>query len=173
MLGFMMKKEGAFPNSVKTQDDLKRVLEFYFACCSLKLTCEGLAMVAATLANGGVCPTTKKRVFKPSTVRDCLSTMDVAGMYDYSGKFSFSVGLPAKSGVAGSVFVVIPDLMGVCVWSPPLDENGNSVRAVEFFEHLSKKWLVHKFDNLHSLENGTEHEKRGKLRLSLTTLFLR
>ena len=73
------------------------VLEFYFQICSIQLTSEALSVVAATLANGGLNPLTRKRVFKPETVRDCLSIMSSSGMYDYSGEFQFSIGFPVSS----------------------------------------------------------------------------
>lgn len=107
-----------------------------------------MAIVAATLANGGVCPTTKKVVLKPETVRDVLSLMQSCGMYDYSGKFAFKVGLPAKSGVGGAVMVVVPDTCGFCTYSPPLDDFGNSVRGVMFYEELVKVFNLHPYDNL-------------------------
>ena len=82
------------------------------------------------------------------TVRDCLSMMYSCGMYDYSGEFAFKIGLPAKSGVAGGIFVIIPNVMGICTFSPKLDNYGNSVRGVHFYEKLIKKYNFHNFDNL-------------------------
>ena len=71
-----------------------------------------------------VCPTTRKRVLKPESVRNVLSLMLSCGLYNYSGDFAFKVGLPAKSGVSGALVLVIPNVMGVCLWSPPLDDMG-------------------------------------------------
>jgi len=101
--------------------------------------------VAATLANAGKNPFSGKQIFSPQTVQNCLSIMNTCGMYDYSGKFSFTVGLPAKSGVAGAIMTVVPGLMGVCTFSPPLDKYGNSSRGVEFARYLSDQYHLHYF----------------------------
>jgi len=98
----------------------------------MEVTCETLCVMGATLANGGECPITGKEVLKPDAVRDVLSLMHSCGMYNYSGQFAFTVGLPAKSGVSGALVLVVPNVMGVGIWSPPLDSLGNSVRGVQF-----------------------------------------
>ena len=143
-LGHMIRENGGFPEEA----DLVETLEFYFQCCSIEMTAESMSILAATLANGGVCPTTGERVLQPDTVQMCLSLMSTCGMYDYSGAWAFAVGLPAKSGVAGGVFVVVPNVLGLCVWSPRLDEHGNSVRGVEYCRELVRNYNFHQFDNL-------------------------
>lgn len=143
-LGYFMREHGAFPEDTNLQD----TLEFYFQCCSLETTAEIFSIVAATLANGGVCPLTNERVLQPDTVRKCLSLMGSCGMYDYSGQWAFSVGLPAKSGVSGAIMVVVPDTLGFCVWSPRLDEVGNSARGIAFCRRLVEEFNFHEFDNV-------------------------
>lgn len=106
--------------------------------CSLETNCESAAAMAATLANGGVCPLTNEVCISPRPCRDVLSLMYSCGMYDYSGKFAFHIGLPAKSGVSGGMILVVPNLMGICLFSPLLDKTGNTCRGVEFCQvHLT------------------------------------
>ena len=120
-LGYSMRESGAF----RPGTDLTQTLEFYFQSCSIEVDAQMLAVVAASLANAGVCPLTEDPVFTPGTVRSCLSLMSSCGMYDFSGEFAFTIGLPAKSGVSGAVMLVVPGLMGLCVWSPRLDEHAD------------------------------------------------
>ena len=119
--------------------DLQQTLEFYFQGCSIEVDAQMLAVAAASLANAGVCPLTEDSVFTPGTVQSCLSLMSSCGMYDFSGEFAFTIGLPAKSGVSGALMLVVPGLMGICVRSPRLDELGNSVRGIEF----CRSWSPH------------------------------
>jgi glutaminase len=143
-LAYFMREKGAFPASTNLQE----VLEFYFQCCSIEVTARMMSVVAATLANGGICPVTGARVFGTDTVQHCLSLMYSCGMYDYSGEFAFKVGLPAKSGVAGALMIVVPNVMGICTWSPRLDRNGNSVRGTDFCDRLVTTFNFHNYDNL-------------------------
>jgi glutaminase len=154
-LGYMMRERGVFP----AHTDLVETLEFYFQCCSIELDCQRMATVAATLANGGVCPTTGERVFSADTVRRCLSLMQSCGMYDFSGEFAFTVGLPAKSGVAGAIMLVVPNVLGLCVWSPRLDRNGNSVRGIDLCRRLVEVFNFHPFDDLSGL-SGKQDPRR-------------
>jgi glutaminase len=143
-LGYSMRESGAFCPGT----DLLQTLEFYFQGCSIEVDAQMLATAAASLANAGVCPLTDDPVFTPGTVQSCLSLMSSCGMYDFSGEFAFTIGLPAKSGVSGALMLVIPGLMGICVWSPRLDELGNSVRGIEFCRKLVAEYNVHVFDSL-------------------------
>src|SRR5271165_2394113 len=145
-LGYSMRENGAF----RPGTDLLRTLEFYFQSCSIEVDAQMLAIAAASLANAGVCPLTDDPVFTPGTVQSCLSLMSSCGMYDFSGEFAFTIGLPAKSGVSGVLMLVVPGLMGICVWSPRLDEHGNSVRGIEFCRKLVAAYNVHVFDSLHA-----------------------
>lgn len=143
-LGHFMQEKKAFPEGTNMMD----VLDFYFQCCSIEVNTDHMASIAATFANAGVCPTTADRVFSGETVRNCLSLMYSCGMYDFSGEFAFTVGLPAKSGVSGVLMVVIPEVMGISIWSPRLDEVGNSVRGLAFCRELVERFTFHNYDSL-------------------------
>ncbi len=143
-IGYFMKEKKVFPPGT----DLLATLDFYFRCCSIQSTCSKMAIIAATLANGGVCPTTGVRLFAPETVRACLSLMSSCGLYDFSGEFAFTIGLPAKSGVSGALMIVVPNVMGICTWSPRIDAQGNSVRGVEFCRRMIDRFNFHVYDDL-------------------------
>lgn len=143
-LAYFMRENKAFPKDT----DIHQVLDLYFQICSITVDAQALASVAATLANGGVNPLTGQRTFHPETVRSCLSLMYSCGMYDYSGEFAFTLGLPAKSGVSGCLMVIVPNVMGMCVWSPRLDKLGNTVRGIEFTSEVVKAFDYHIFDQL-------------------------
>ncbi|GFO44848.1 glutaminase [Plakobranchus ocellatus] len=131
-------------------------MDFYFQLCSVELNCESGAVIAATLANGGICPTTGLKVLEPYCIRDTLSLMLSCGMYDYSGQFAFKVGLPGKSGVSGGIMLVVPNVMGIFLWSPPLDHYGNSVRGIQFCEDLVRNFNFHNYDNLRHTPRKTD-----------------
>ncbi|KHN75142.1 Putative glutaminase 3 [Toxocara canis] len=123
-------------------------LDLYFQLCSIEANTDTLAVMAATLANGGVSPLSEERVVCNRAVRDTLSLMYSCGMYDYSGQFAFTVGLPAKSGVSGDMIIVVPNVMGIAIYSPLLDSLGNTVRGVKFAEQLVEKFNFHNYDSL-------------------------
>jgi len=143
-LAYFMRENGAFPPDTR----LHETLDFYFQCCSITVTAEQMAMVAATFANGGVSPLSDKRVFQSETTKNCLSLMYSCGMYDFSGEYAFTVGLPAKSGVSGSLFIVVPGVCGISLWSPRLDKLGNSVRGVEFSKRLVQTFAFHTYSGM-------------------------
>lgn len=70
-------------------------------------------------------------------MQNILSLMNCCGMYDYSGEFAFKIGMPAKSGVGGGIIMIVPGIMGICTFSPPLDSYGNSARGVQFATDIS------------------------------------
>uniref|UniRef100_A0A8C2E187 glutaminase n=1 Tax=Cyprinus carpio TaxID=7962 RepID=A0A8C2E187_CYPCA len=129
--------------------------------CSIEVTCESASVMAATLANGGFCPITGERVLNPEAVRDTLSLMHSCGMYDFSGQFAFHVGLPAKSGVSGGILLVVPNVMGIMCWSPPLDKLGNSVRGIQFCTDLVQLCNFHNYDNLRHFAKKLDPRREG------------
>uniref|UniRef100_A0A9J7XPB2 glutaminase n=2 Tax=Cyprinus carpio TaxID=7962 RepID=A0A9J7XPB2_CYPCA len=143
-IGYYLKEKKCFPEGA----DMIDALDFYFQLCAIEVTCESGSIMAATLANGGICPITGERVLSTEAVRNTLSLMHSCGMYDYSGQFAFHVGLPAKSGVSGAVLLVVPNVMGVMCWSPPVDKVGNSVRGIHFCQELVSMFNFHNYDNL-------------------------
>jgi glutaminase len=126
-------------------DRVDEVLDLYFRQCSLLVNCSDLAVMAGTLANGGVNPVTGVRAFSEQYVENVLSVMSTCGMYDFAGEWLYTVGLPAKSGVAGGIIAVLPGQLGVGVFSPLLDERGNSVRGVAVCQELSRRFHLHQY----------------------------
>ena len=151
-LSHLMMENNIFPENT----NIENTLELYFQCCSITMNSESLSKFAAMLANGGVTVDSNKKVLSSSIVKSILCVMYSSGMYDYSGRWSYHVGLPAKSGVSGTIFVVIPNFCGICIYSPKLDEIGNSVRGIEFFHKLIANYRFHIFDTLVS---GLEKKK--------------
>jgi glutaminase len=125
---------------------IDEALDLYFQQCSVLINTHDLAVMAATLANQGINPLTGERAVGAEQVRDLLSVMYTCGMYNFAGEWAFRVGIPAKSGVSGGIMAVVPNQAGIAVFSPLLDEHGNSVRGLKVFEALSKKYGFHLFD---------------------------
>jgi len=117
-------------NSAMVRREPEEILDIYFRQCAITVTCTDLAVMAATLANNGVNPVTGERALAEEYIPDILTVMNSCGMYNYAGQWSYDVGIPAKSGVAGSILGVIPGQVGIAIYSPPIDEHGNSVRGV-------------------------------------------
>ncbi|UJA21598.1 glutaminase A [Thermoleophilia bacterium SCSIO 60948] len=136
-VAYLMRSEGML------EGDVEENLRLYLRQCSIRLDVRDLSMLAATLANGCVCPLSGERVLPVSVVRDVLSVMHTCGMYDAAGQWAFDVGLPAKSGVSGGVMAVVPGKGGIGVWSPGLDSHGNSVRGVNVCREISERLGLH------------------------------
>jgi glutaminase len=133
-LAYLMRSAGALTASPEEATDV------YFRQCSVLVTTADLAVMAATLAGGGVNPLTGHRVVGEREAALTLTVMVTCGMYDYSGRWLVRAGLPAKSGVSGCLIAASPGQFGIGAFSPPLDEQGNSVRAVAAVERLSAEF---------------------------------
>ena len=124
------------------QNEVDAVLDFYYLQCSLLMDCVDVARSMQYLANDGYCGISGESVTSEETATRINSLMMTAGTYDAAGDFAFYVGLPAKSGVAGGIAAVVPNVMGLCVWSPGLDEKGNS---------LLGRYALHRFTRMTGL----------------------
>ena len=130
-------------------ENIDEALDLYFQQCSLSINCLDLAVMAATLSNQGINPFTKVQAVPSCYIRDILSVIYTCGMYNFAGEWAYKVGLPAKSGVSGGLLVVVPGRMGIGIFSPLLDERGNSVRGVKVSEEISQRFGLHLFDCNH------------------------
>lgn len=128
-------------------DDIEGSLDLYFQQCSVLANTEDLSIMAATLANGGKQPISHKQVIDSKYIRDVLSLMFTCGMYDTSGEWAYTVGLPAKSGVSGGLLVVVPGVMGIATYSPLIDQQGHSIRGIkaikDFVDHYNLNIFSH------------------------------
>lgn len=138
-LAHLMRSEGTLRVSA---DDAVAV---YARACAVLVDAEALAVMGATLACGGVNPVTGERVVSSSVARDVVSVMATCGVYDGSGRWMQSVGVPAKSSVSGAIVLAVPGRLGAAVISPPLDEQGTSVRGCVASDHLSVDLDLHAF----------------------------
>ncbi|OGH88053.1 MAG: hypothetical protein A3J93_02680 [Candidatus Magasanikbacteria bacterium RIFOXYC2_FULL_42_28] len=155
-LGYFMQQKGLFPKG----DNITNHLEFLWRCLNIETTTEAQAVMAATLANAGVCPTNEQEVLTPRIARNCLAAMFMAGMRDYSNEYAFTIGLPAISGSSGAVLIVVPDVMGIVVWSPRVDIAGNSNKGIDFSHKLVERFNFHNFDS--TIKNVNKVDPRLK-----------
>jgi len=123
-------------------------LDVYFQQCSIEVTCRDLAVMGSCLANNGVNPITAVRTLEAKYVAKVLSVMGTCGMYDYSGNWVYSVGMPAKSGVGGGIVAVLPGQLAISVFSPRLDERGNSARGIKVCEQISADYGLHLYHSV-------------------------
>lgn len=126
--------------------DPVQATDIYTKQCAINVNAKDLAVMAATLANGGTNPITKMKVVSPDTAAFTMSVMATAGLYDDSGQWLYMVGLPGKSGVGGGIIAVCPGKFGIAVISPPLNEVGNSVKAQKTIYEIIKELGVNPYD---------------------------
>jgi len=126
-------------------DDPMIALDVYTKQCSFGTNAKDLAVMAATLANDGTNPVTKEKLVDAHYVPEILSVMSTAGLYENTGEWMYTVGLPAKSGVGGGIIAVVPGVMGIAVFAPPLDKAGNSVKAQKTIEYLADNLKLNLF----------------------------
>jgi glutaminase len=129
------------------QHDIDETLDLYIQQCSVSVSTSELAVMAATLANGGINPQTGERAISPRSLRDVLTIMYTCGLNESSGQWVHSVGIPAKSGVSGGLMAVVPGRMGIGIFSPRVDASGTSVRGQLVCRKLATMLNLHIFQH--------------------------
>jgi len=129
----LMKSFGNIKNHI---DD---VMDFYVHLCSIEMTCKELSRAFIFLAAHGVNPCTDEQIITESQSKRITSIMQLCGFYDEAGEFSFRVGLPGKSGVGGGIIAILPNHYSIAVWSPKLNEKGNSYLGMKFLERFTSE----------------------------------
>ncbi|RAI92150.1 glutaminase [Algoriphagus yeomjeoni] len=129
-----------FLKSFKNFDNpIDEVLEVYFSHCAMEMSCVDLAKSFSFLANDGYSIFANRQILSESHARRVNAVMLTCGFYDEAGEFAFRVGMPGKSGVGGGVAAVMPHKFSIAVWSPELNEKGNSVKSIRALELLTDK----------------------------------
>ncbi len=118
---------------------IEQILDVYFHQCSMAMSCVELAHSFLFLANNGVMPESGKRIIATNQAKRLNAIMLTCGFYDEAGEFAFRVGLPGKSGVGGGVVAIIPNKLAIAVWSPELNDHGNSVAGIKALELFTTK----------------------------------
>ncbi|WP_336659612.1 glutaminase A [Leucobacter sp. USHLN153] len=136
--------------------DPLETVDVYTRQCALSVTAHDLAVMGATLADGGVNPITGEQVVSSEVCRDTLTVLASCGMYERSGEWLFEIGLPAKSGVSGGVVAISPGKGGIGAYSPLLDAAGNSVRGQRVCAHLSRSLGLNLFASARGGASGSE-----------------
>ncbi|RUO56468.1 glutaminase B [Pseudidiomarina homiensis] len=132
-LAYLMKSFG------NIESDVEEVLDHYFWQCALTMSTEDLARSFAFLANRGKCPRSGNQITSHRDAQRINALLSTSGMYDQSGQFAFTVGLPAKSGVGGGIVAIVPDYGVIAAWSPPLNSFGNSARGMAMIRNLANQ----------------------------------
>lgn len=138
-MAYLMQSFGNFNN------DVEQVLMSYFSSCALKMSCVDLAKSFSYLANKGKCVFSQQRILEENQTRQVNALMATSGLYDEAGKFAFEVGFPGKSGVGGGIVAIVPGVLSICVWSPALNQTGNSFVGIEALKLLSSHidWSIY------------------------------
>lgn len=139
-IGHLLRNVGALDGNVEA------VVDLYTRQCAILVTATDLARMGATLAHIGENPVSQQQVFELEAVRNTLAVMFMCGSYDFSGRWAYDVGVPAKSGVGGGICGVVNRQLGIGTFSPRLDAKGNSVRGVASFIDLANELGLHVFD---------------------------
>lgn len=126
-------------NYNRIYDDVPMSLDLYTRQCSLGITSDQLSVMAATIANNGLNPKTQQKVFDDEITPKITSLIATVGFYQHTGDWLYTSGIPAKTGVGGGVMGVLPGVLGVCAFAPPLDDAGNSVKAQAAIKAFIKK----------------------------------
>jgi glutaminase len=143
---YMLQESGTIP----AKTDVKQVMNFFTQTSSIEIKVSDYATLAASLANGGICPLTYEKVFSDSeAVKGTLSQMLCCGMNTFSGKWAFDVGLPAKSATTGTIILIVPNKMGIAVWSPKLNHEGNSIKGQKFLVDLIDNFGYNDIDHVY------------------------
>lgn len=143
-------------NYGRIYDDPELSLDLYTRQCSLGVTARQLAVAAATIAGGGVNPTTRRRVFKAELTPKITALMATVGFYEHTGDWLFTTGLPAKSGVGGGIMGVVPGVLGIAAFAPPLDGAGNSVKAQKALARIAARLDLGVFHPTHCIPASAE-----------------
>ena len=136
-------RNAALVNMLKSygniENEVEKVLDFYFHQCAVEMSCRELAQSFLFLANGGKLAHTGKEILTASQTKRLNAVMLTCGFYDEAGEFSYKVGLPGKSGIGGGIAAVHPKHYAVATWGPRLNEKGNSVLGMKSLELLTTK----------------------------------
>ncbi|MEG2665476.1 MAG: glutaminase, partial [Bacteroidales bacterium] len=136
-------------NYGRIYDDPDLALDLYTRQCSMGVSTRQLSIAAATIAHDGINPITKNKVFACDLAPKIVSLIATVGFYEHTGDWLYTSGIPAKSGVGGGIMGVVPGLMGIAAFSPPLDKAGNSVKAQKAIKYIANKLKINIFGSTH------------------------
>lgn len=135
-LAYFMKQHGVITG------DIEELLDFYTMQCAIEVSCNDLARIGYALAHEGCHPMTNEQIIPREIARLVKTFMVTCGMYNASGEFAIRVGIPAKSGVSGGIVGAVPHKIGIGIYSPALDEKGNSLAGMKLLELLSERYQL-------------------------------